>query len=361
MRLTADHDVLAAALTAAAAVKSSGVGIQLVLAGDQLTVTGTNLDQSVRTIVTVEADGDATIVVHDKIADLVRSLESGPVTLAAEAEQIRITQGASSYSLPTFDQDSFPRVRFEPRTDIKAPAEEFFECLDRVLHAASSDLGRPVLCGVLVSGDGGLGRLVATDSYRLAVAELADVAWAGDDVIVPASAFELLAKHRRGGDLVEIGIESQAVTLRIGPVWISSALVDGNYPAWGALVPQRTKSVSVTVDRHGFADRLKRLVSIMGADTIKLAIDANGAVIVSGLEASDGKSLGMEQLDSISHEGGAALTAFTGKYLLDAVNAYRHDVIRLDLDPRNAKTKPALVESDDVAGVVLLMPVAAES
>ena len=65
------------------------------------------------------------------------------------------------------------------------------EALRQVVSAASSDDARPLLTGVLIAAEGDGIRLVATDSYRLAMRDLkaASPLPAGtDQILVPARA-----------------------------------------------------------------------------------------------------------------------------------------------------------------------------
>ena len=74
------------------------------------------------------------------------------------------------------------------------------------MRAASGDDARPILTGVLMSAeDGGL-RLVATDSYRLAVRDLpeATVLSEGQKVLVPSRALDELSRVL--GDSEEVNV-----------------------------------------------------------------------------------------------------------------------------------------------------------
>jgi DNA polymerase-3 subunit beta len=55
---------------------------------------------------------------------------------------------------------------------VTLPAGALAEALRQVVRAASSDDARPLLTGVLVAAEGDGIRLVATDSYRLALRDL---------------------------------------------------------------------------------------------------------------------------------------------------------------------------------------------
>ena len=56
---------------------------------------------------------------------------------------------------------------------MRVEAAAFAEALRQVMPGASRDDARPILTGVLLTASAGGLRLVATDSYRLAVRDLA--------------------------------------------------------------------------------------------------------------------------------------------------------------------------------------------
>ena len=57
-------------------------------------------------------------------------------------------------------------------TGVRVAAGAFAEALRQVVSAASRDDARPILTGVLLTASAGGLRLVATDSYRLALRDL---------------------------------------------------------------------------------------------------------------------------------------------------------------------------------------------
>ena len=73
------------------------------------------------------------------------------------------------------------------------------------MPAASTDETRPILTGVLMTAEGGGLRLVATDSYRLAVRDLpgTSVLAEGQSVLVPSRALKELDRLLAGADEVD--------------------------------------------------------------------------------------------------------------------------------------------------------------
>jgi DNA polymerase-3 subunit beta len=194
----------------------SGVRIESV--GNRLLVTGTDLDLTVH--VSSEAIGiaDGVCVAPAKLlVDIVRSLEPGAVTVESEGEKVEIGAARSRFSLRTFPVTDFPSLPepSEPATFL--PAAGLASALRQVVRAASSDDARPLLTGVLIAPEGSGVRLVATDSYRLALRDIAgsEAFGGGSQILVPARALaELQRLSALGSGLktVEGNSESEGST-----------------------------------------------------------------------------------------------------------------------------------------------------
>jgi DNA polymerase-3 subunit beta len=101
VRFRSERDVLVEALGAAGrAVANRGgalpvlSGVRAELRGDQLTLTGSDLDLTISVEAQVSGEADGVAVLPARIAsDVVRSLEPGKVTVAVEDEEAHITAG----------------------------------------------------------------------------------------------------------------------------------------------------------------------------------------------------------------------------------------------------------------------------
>src|SRR5207253_9987339 len=93
--------------------------------------------------------------------------------------------------------EDFPEfAEVADRSSAPADAAELARALRQVVRAASTDEVRPVLTGVLWSLDGGAVRLVATDSYRLALREVTLKEGPSEgEMIVPGRAVVELGRH----------------------------------------------------------------------------------------------------------------------------------------------------------------------
>lgn len=217
MKFRCERDVLAEALaTAGRAVANRGgalpvlSGVRLELAGNRLDITGSDLDLTISVTVGVDGQEDGVVVLPSRLAsDVVRSVGEAAVTVETDDELARITQDAAEFEIRLIPADEFPRLA-EPAGDaVTIEAAAFAAALKQVIPAASADDSRPILTGVLLAAeDDGL-RLVATDSYRLAVRTMAgsSVLAEGQRVLVPSRALAELAR---------VLPDQGEVTLRLG-------------------------------------------------------------------------------------------------------------------------------------------------
>ena len=172
-------------------------GSTCVVKGNELTATGTDLDLTVRSVIEVIGIDDGEAVVPARlVADAVRHLEPGAVTIDANDEKVEISAARSKYSLRTFPAADFPSLPTPGRASTSVPASELVESLRQVVRASSSDDARPLLTGVLFTNDG---RNAATGGDRLVSPRAVRPAGPhgdrrGPDLLVPSRALTELQR-----------------------------------------------------------------------------------------------------------------------------------------------------------------------
>ncbi|MDQ6840067.1 MAG: DNA polymerase III subunit beta [Actinomycetota bacterium] len=362
MKLRCERDVLVEALSSAgrAVAGRSGApvlsGIRLEVTGDNLRVTGTDLDLTIEVAVTVTGDSDGVVVAPGRlITDIVRALEPGAVVLEADDEDLRITSGRSQFSVHTHPAGEFPRLPQPSGASVTLPAEGLAEALRQVTRAASGEDSRPILTGVLMAAEADGLRLVATDSYRLAVRDLEGVGilGEGEKVLVPSRALNEL-QRLLGSATTEVSLRLGAhdATFATGPVTLVTRLIEGEFPNYRQLIPASYPN-RLVVGREGLADAVRR-VKLLARDAttpVRLALRPDG-VELTVITTDWGTAT--EDVDA-KYEGAEMTVAFNPTYLVDGIEAMTSDEVTLDtLDPlKPATLRP--VDADDY--LYLLMPV----
>jgi DNA polymerase-3 subunit beta len=324
--------------------------------------------------VAIEAIGlsDGACVTPSRLlSDIVRSLEPGAVTIESEDDKIEISAARSRFSLRTFPLDDFPSLPEPSEPSTFLPAEDLVDALKQVVRAASSDDARPLLTGVLIATEEDGIRLVATDSYRLALRDIAgsDVALLTPQILVPARALSELQRlssltgtqkdSRHQSDdtgisrpLVGLSIGDHDVTFTAGDVRVSTRLLDGTYPDYRQLIPAEYPN-SLNVGKESLLDALRRVRLLVRDNTtpVRLSMRPGGVdLTVVSQEVGDAS----ETVDA-DFEGADLTIAFNPSYLIDGVEAVTGDEVVLETVDA---TKPATVRAAERTDFrYLLMPV----
>jgi len=329
-------------------------GLHLTLEGDTLKVTGSDLDLTITRELVVGGDEDGTAVIPSKlITDVVRALEGGAVELECKDLDVSIRGGRSDFSIRTIAADEFPDLAEPGGQAVTLDAGSFVSALKQVVKAASSDDSRPILTGVLLaSEDAGL-RLVATDSYRLAVRDLpgASVLDAGQKVLVPSRALNEVARLVDSADALTLRLGDSDATFEIEGLRVTTRLIDGDFPNYQGLIPEKNPN-SLVVNRDALFDAVKR-VRLMAQEStpVRLHMTSDGLEL---LAVTQDVGEAHETLDA-TYDGAELTVAFNAQFLLDGVEVSTTEDVRLETVDAQ---KPAVLRSgEDQDFLYLLMPV----
>ena len=367
MKFRCERDVLADAVGSAgrAATNRTGTlpvlaGVRMQVAGDTLTITGTDLELTIRLTVEVGGERDGAAVVPARlVGDIVKALPAGAVEVSLSSGpdggdgEMSISAGRSQFSVRPLSLDDYP-AQSEPSGDaVTLPAETMSEALRQVVRAASTDDARAVLTGVLLASEEEGVRMVATDSYRLAVRDLPDtgVLGSGQKVLIPGRALNEL--QRLMGDVEEMTVRfgERDATFEAGSTRLTTRLIEGDFPNYRNLLPSSYPNL-LTVSKASMMEAIRR-VKILAQDSTPVRLTLGGETVqLTAITQDVGNAA--EEIDA-SYDGAEMTVAFNPDYLaagIDAIDA--DDVTLATMDPM----KPAVLRGagqDDY--LYLLMPV----
>ncbi|HEY3317684.1 MAG TPA: DNA polymerase III subunit beta [Coriobacteriia bacterium] len=307
-------------------------GILLSASGDELTLQSTDLEVSIRDVVKANVKKEGQTVVPGRlVTDIVRSLPEAAVTVDATAhDHAVITCGHSSFTVRTLSPDDFPKFP-EVKTEKKAsiPTETLVSVVRQVSKAVSRDETRPILTGMLTSIEGDTLRMVATDSYRLAVREvtLASAQSEAIEVVVPGKAMEEVPKLAGDAESVTIGVSENQIVFEFGGTVYVSRRIEGNFPNYRQLIPKE-KETLVTVDREELLEAVKR-VSLLAQHNAPLRLKVTESTLTLSAQTAD---VGEATEDlMVQTEGKDVEIAFNHAFLLDGVGAATSEQVVLEI------------------------------
>lgn len=361
MKFRCERDALVEALSTVGRATAGRSGALPVLAGVRaevngsvLTLLGTDLELTIRESVEVAGEADGAAVLPARLAtDVVRSLADGAVSVVVTDDGVGIAAGRSEFSLRTIPAEDFPRPTEPDGQAVTLPAKEFALALKQVVPAASTDDSRPVLTGVLLAAEGTGVRLVATDSYRLALRDLpgTQVLAEGQAVLLPSRALAEVARLVTNADEVVLRLGARDASFEIGRVHVTTRVIEGDFPNYRALIPASHPN-RLTVNRAEFLEAVRRVRLLARESTpLRLVMKPDGLDL---LAVTQDVGEAHESIDA-SYEGSELTVAFNPEYLLDGLEVTQSDEVVLHtLDARN----PAVVRGGDNDDFLyLLMPV----
>jgi DNA polymerase III subunit beta len=361
VKFRCERDVLVEALgTATRAVASRGgalpvlSGVKAELVGDRLELTGSDLDLTIQVAVTVAGQEDGVVVLPGRLAgDIVRALEPGAVHVESEGDEARISSGRSQFSVRLLPAEDFPRLPETPGDEVTLDAAALADSLKQVVRAASHDDARPILTGVLMAAEGDGLRLVATDSYRLAVRDLqgTTVLREGQTVLVPSKALQELTRVLSGAETVTLRLAERDATFVVAETRLTTRLIEGEFPNYRQLIPN-THPNRLTVGREPLLDALRRVKLLAREATpVRITLKPDG-IELTAITQDVGQA--HEEIDA-KYEGAEMVIAFNPEYLADGIEAVSGDEVTLETVDA---LKPAVVRSVESQDYLyLLMPV----
>jgi DNA polymerase-3 subunit beta len=232
-------------------------------------------------------------------------------------------------------------------------AKELGDALKQVVPAASSDDARPILTGVLVTAESGGLRLVATDSYRLAVRDLPgqSVLSEGQSVLVPSRALNDLTKVLADASELTLRLGERDASFEAGDVRLTTMLIEGDFPNYRGLIPSAHPN-RLTVGREALLEGVRRVKLLAREATpVRLGMSSEGLELVA---VTQDVGQAHETLDA-KYEGTELTVAFNPDYLLQGIEVLPGDEVLIESVD---SLKPALVRSPEHPEFLyLLMPV----
>ena len=369
MKFRSERDALVEMLaTAARAVggraSSSPVllGLLLGCTGNTLSVTGTDLDLTIRVTDEVIGIDDGNCVIPARLStDIVRRLEPGAVTFADDGEYITISAARSNFKLHTYPVVEFPPVAKTDEPTAYLSESALGEAVRQVVRAASHDDGRPLLTGVLVSRVDGSLRMVATDSYRMAMRDLpgTNVIPGEEDLLVPARALSELQRLPAGTisdqtetDKVGVAASSNEITFWQGKVRITTRLLEGRYPDYKQLIPDSYPN-RLHLGKETFLSALRRVQLLVRDNTTPVRLSMRQSGVDLSVQSQDVGDAS-ESVDG-DYTGDDLVIAFNPAYLIDGVEAVAGDEVIVET--ADASRAATVRDGEDDRFRYLLMPV----
>ncbi|WP_460448367.1 DNA polymerase III subunit beta [Alsobacter sp. SYSU BS001988] len=329
----------------------------------ELSLRATDLDLEVTERLGADVSQPGAITVPAYVLyDIVRKLPDGAqvsLETTGDTGQVTIKSGRSRFTLQALPETDFPDLAAgEMGFRFKVVAGELRRLIEKTQFAISTEETRYYLNGIylhtLESGGKPVLRAVATDGHRLARVETAAPEGSAGmpGVIVPRKAVsEIIKLVDEAGEAVEVELSPTKIRLTMGPVVLTSKLIDGTFPDYQRVIPSGNDK-DLVVDKAEFAaavDRVSTISSERGR-AVKLAI-GDRRLTLSVTNPDSGSAT--EEIE-VDYDAAPLDIGFNARYLLDITAQLEGDTALFKLaDPGS----PTLVQDrEGAAALYVLMP-----
>jgi len=306
MKVRCTREPLLAALQSASVVvparspKPVLTNVKLEATQGSAVLSATDLEVGIRTeIEGVETSAPGAVLLPSgRLSAIVRESSPGTVfDIHSDGTATVVKAPRSEFRLPAEDPLEFPSVATfpaEPCFEISTPLMR--ELVRRTVFATDNESSRFALGGVLLELTSTAVTAVGTDGRRLAKMEgpAASVNGTPADAqpIVPARAMQLVERCLGNADTpIHLAVRPSEILVKTGPTTISARLVEGRFPRWRDVFPERPDAVRVSLVAGPFlaAVRQAAIVTSEQSKGVDFAFQ-RGALVLSGRSAESGES-----------------------------------------------------------------------
>jgi len=310
MKVRLNREPLLAALQSASAVvparspKPVLTNVKLEVHGASAVLSATDLEVGIRIdLESVEPGASGAVLLPSgRLMAIVRESQPGTVfDISSDGTAAVVKAPRSEFRLPAEDPLEFPSVATFPADacfELSQPLVR--ELVRRTVFSTDNESSRYALGGVLLelSTQSSPASVIAvgTDGRRLAKMEGPATAKDGSpsdaQPIVPARAMQLMERCLSDASMpVQIAVRTSEILVKTGPTTISARLVEGRFPRWRDVFPDRPDASQVKIVAGPLlaAVRQAAIVTSEQSKGVDFSFEP-GQLVLSGRSAESGES-----------------------------------------------------------------------
>ena len=327
MKFSCEKALLLGAVSTASravAVKSSIPALEgiLIEAGEQLRLTGYNLETGIRATVPAEIREKGSLVLSARLfGEIIRKMPDDVVVFTSENYMVNIKCGLSEFNILGTDPEEFPELpSVEEQNGLTIGQPVLRSMIAQTLFAVSDNESRPVHTGS-----------VSVDGYRLALRHEPVDSSQGVlpfSFVVPGSALSEVEKICAGEDAVSVAQGARHIQFQAGDTVLVCRRLEGEFLAYKNAIP-RNNTIKIEGDARTLLQSIER-VSLIISDKLKSPLRCVFGDGMLSITTKTGIGDAADQCP-ITGDGQGLEIGFNNKYLMDALKAAPADKVRLEL------------------------------
>lgn len=294
----------------------------------KLKIISTDLEIGIEVEIPANIEEEGGITVPAKpFSDLVNILSQDKITLITKKDSLEVNTSKTKNTFQTIAKDEFPKLYEEKGEKIIILKNEIIQKeLTKIIFAASFDLGRPALSGILLKEEDKTGTnflLVATDGYRLSLKSNINnfqktkrEELSKKIILIPARVLREVINLKEEAKDVEVFIsqEKNQILFEQNGTLIVGRLIEAEFPAYEKIIPANCLT-KFDFDKEEMQKAVK-ICAIFARDSANIIrfLIKKDKIIISANTPNIGENI--VELEA-KVEGEENEIAFNARYLLD--------------------------------------------
>lgn len=307
----------------------------------RLKVAGTNLEMGITYFLGAKIDDIGEIAVPARIfVDFLQNSSGEKLTLTGKNNILVISSGQNKTQILGYVATDFPIIpKIKEKEICTMPAPQLHEAFSSVVDSTAVTETRPELAGVAMQFDVEKIVFAATDSFRLAEKVVHTKAAQKKTIIVPrATAAEMMRVTADEDGDVKIFVNDSQMACLVGDAEIVSRLIDGAYPEYQKVIPD--KFVSQVVADRAELERNARLAGLFSSQISDVVLFCDKETLQIIARSSDKGETQTTMKAGVKN--GSFELAINHRYLLDGL--------------RHVHTKMVVIDFTGVGSPLILRP-----
>lgn len=326
----------------------------------KLFLSATDLEIGLQAEIPATITREGAITVPAKVfTELVSSLPAETVTLQTQDNTLAVATKKVKSKIQTMPVDEFPNLYEEKgEAQVQFDAKTMRSDFTKVLFAASVDVGRPALSGILIKKEAQGLLLVATDGYRLSLKHhkipMKSNKEETQPLLIPARILrEMLAiKQDDASVFLSISKKNNQVLFFLKDAVVVGRLIEADFPKYEKIIPTDF-GTRVHFDRQEMQKAVKTcaIFARETANIIRLSFKKDMIVVSANTPSVGENSVEVEA----TLKGEENEIAFNARYLQDLLaNVEENDMVFEMTGPLNPG---AFKLKDDDSFLHIIMPI----
>ncbi|MBI1974519.1 MAG: DNA polymerase III subunit beta [Candidatus Zambryskibacteria bacterium] len=324
---------------------------------NSLSIKATNLDLGISINLPIKVIEPGNVVIPAQIiSSFISSLtKDRNISISTKGQILEVKTPTTKTNIKTLPGEDFPVI---PELDddkiFLLQARDLVFGLKSVIYAAAIGSMKPELSSILITHNEEFLIFTATDSFRLAEKKIrTKKAPNFKQILLPQkNAIEVIRIFDRGDEEISIAVEEHQIAMRSGNTYLTSRIVDGNFPDYKQIIPKKikTKAVALKQDLINslkttmiFSDNFNQLTLSLFPKAKRFEIESKNANVGESTQSIDAVLEGEDLSININH-----------RYFTDCFQSISTDSVSLEFE---GQARPVIVRGvGDTSFLYLVMP-----